>query len=100
MVHILWASLVAQLVNKSTYNEGGLDSISGLGRSPGEGYSSPRQYSCLENSMNRGAWRAMVHGMAKSQTKLGNTFFHFYTFFVVRAINTQHLTLPPQFTKC
>ena len=73
MVHILWASLVAQLVNKSTYNEGGLDSISGLGRSPGEGNSSPRQYSCLENSMNRGAWQATVHGVTQSQMQLRAT---------------------------
>ena len=39
-----------------------------LGRFPGEGNGNPLQYSCLENSMNRGAWRATVHGVAKSQT--------------------------------
>ena len=43
------------------------DSISGLGRSPGEGNGSPLQYSCLENSMDKGAWQAIVHGIAKSQ---------------------------------
>ena len=37
-----------------------------LGRSPGEGNSNPLQYSCLENAMDRGAWRAAVHGGAKS----------------------------------
>ena len=39
--------------------------ISGLGRSPGERNSYPLQYSCLENIMDRGAWRATVHGVAK-----------------------------------
>ena len=42
------------------------------GRSPGEGNGNPVQYSCLENSMNRGAWQAIVHGVAKSQTRLSN----------------------------
>ena len=40
-------------------------SIPGLGRSPGEGNGNPPQYSCLENIMNRGAWRATVHGVNK-----------------------------------
>ena len=38
----------------------------GLGRSPGEGHGNPLQYSCLENPMDRGAWLAMVHRVAKS----------------------------------
>ena len=42
-----------------------MGSIPGLGRSPGEGNGKPLQYSCLENSMGRGAWRATVHGVAK-----------------------------------
>ena len=42
--------------------------IPGLGRSPGIGNGNSLQYSCLENSMDRGAWRAIVHGAAKSQT--------------------------------
>ena len=45
-------------------------SYSGLGRSSGVGNGNPLQYSCLENSMDRGAWQATVHGMAKSQTWL------------------------------
>ena len=40
--------------------------IPGLGRSPAEGNSYPLQYSCLGNSMNRGAWKATVHGVTKS----------------------------------
>ena len=42
--------------------------ILGSGRSPGEGNSNPLQYSCLGNSMDRRAWPATVHGIAKSQT--------------------------------
>ena len=42
--------------------------IPGLGRSPGGGHGNPLQYSCLENSMDRGAWRALAHRLAKSQT--------------------------------
>ena len=44
--------------------------IPGLGRSPGEGNGNPFQYSCLENPMDRGAWRATVHGVAKSWARL------------------------------
>ena len=44
--------------------------IPGLGRSPGEGHGNPLQHSCLENPMDRGAWWAVVHGMAKSRTRL------------------------------
>jgi len=44
------------------------DLIPGLVRSPGEGNGYPLQYSCLENSMDRGAWGATVHGVAKSWT--------------------------------
>ena len=43
-------------------------SIPGSERSPGEGNGNPLQYSCLENSMDRGAWQAAVRGVAKSQT--------------------------------
>ena len=42
--------------------------IPGLGRSPGKGNGNPFQYPCLENSMDRRAWQATVHGVAKSQT--------------------------------
>ena len=45
-------------------------SIPGSGRSPGGENGNPFQYSCLENPMDRGAWRTIVHGVAKSQTQL------------------------------
>ena len=45
-------------------------SIPGLGRSPGGGHGNPLNYSCLENPMDRGAWQAAVHGVAKSRTRL------------------------------
>ena len=51
---------------ESACNAGDLDSIPGLGRSPGGGNSCPLQYSCLENSIDRGAWQATVHGIAKT----------------------------------
>ena len=47
-----------------------LSLISGPERYPGVGNGNPLQYSCLENSMDRGAWQATVHGVAKSQTPL------------------------------
>ena len=47
-------------------NVGALGFIPGLGRYSGEGNGNPLQYSCLENSMDRGAWRATVHGVAEN----------------------------------
>ena len=54
----------------SAGNAGDVGSIPGLGRSPGVGNGTPLQDSCLENPMDRGAWEAAVHGVAKSQTWL------------------------------
>ena len=68
----------ASLVAESICNMGDLGLIPGLGRSPGEGNSYPLQYSGLENSVVRGAWRATVRGVAKSQTQLSD--FHFHLF--------------------
>ena len=56
----------------SAYNAGDPGSIPGSGRSPGEGNGSPLQYSCLENPMDRGAWWATIHGVAKSRTRLSD----------------------------
>ena len=55
---------------ESACNVGELGLIPGLGRPPGEGTGNPLQYSCLEKFMDRGAWRATVHGVAKSRTRL------------------------------
>ena len=55
-----------------TCNAGDLGSITRLGRSPGGGDGNPLQYSCLDNPMDRGAWRTTVHGVAKSRTGLSN----------------------------
>ena len=60
----IWASPVTQTETAS--RAGDLDSIPGSGRSPGEGNSNLLQYSCLENSMDRDAWWATLHGVAKS----------------------------------
>ena len=51
---------------------GGVGSIPGLGRSLGRGNDNPLQYSCLENPMDRGAWQATVHRVAKSRTQLSD----------------------------
>ena len=53
-------------------NAGDASSIPGLGRSLGEGNGNPLQYSCLENPMDRGAWWATVHRVAKSWTQLSD----------------------------
>ena len=53
-----------------TCNGKDLGLIPGLGRAPGEGNGYPFQYSYLENPMDRGAWRAVVHGVAKSRIQL------------------------------
>ena len=57
---------------ESACNAGDQSSIPGLGRSPGEENGNLLQCSCLENSMDRRAWWATVHGVTKSRTKLSN----------------------------
>ena len=56
----------------SACNVGDPGLIPGLGRAPGEGNGNPLQYSCLENPMDRGAWWATVHGVAKIRTQLSD----------------------------
>ena len=56
--------------NPSAKEAGDMGLIPGLGRSPGGGNGNPLQYSCLENSMDRDAWQATVHGVPQSQTQL------------------------------
>ena len=57
---------------EATYDAGDQGSIPTLGSYPGEGNGYPLQYSCLENSMDRGGWWATVHGEAKSRTQLSD----------------------------
>ena len=64
----LWASQVVLVVKNLLANAGDLRNtglIPGLGRYPGEGHGNPFLYSCLENPMDRGAWLAIVHRVAK-----------------------------------
>ena len=62
----------------SAYNAGDPGSISGSGRSPGEGNGNLLQYYCLENPMDGGFWEATVHGVTKSRTRLSDfTSLHF-----------------------
>ena len=66
---------------ESACNAGDPCLIPGMGRSPGERNGNPLQYSCLENSMDRGVWLATVHGVAKSWTWLSNyAYFYIYIY--------------------
>ena len=111
------ASQVALVVKKPPANVGDerdMGSIPGSGRSPGGGHGDPLQYSCLENPVDRGAWWATVHGVAKSQTwlkhvcqhiifkKYINIFlhknrFHYYT---KKATILELCTIPQVSEKC
>ena len=64
MISVLYNQLVLVVKNLPA-NAGDADSISGSGRSPGEGNGNPLQYFCLENPMDRGAWWGTVHGVTK-----------------------------------
>ena len=83
---------------ESTCKVEDLGLIPGLGRSPRERNGYPLQYSGLENSMNRRAWQATVHGVAKSQTQRSNFHFHFSSCSGVcpehRGTLTQEMQLP------
>ena len=72
MVHGKLGFLGGSAGKESTCNAGDPSSVPGSGSSAGEGIGYPLQYSCLENPMDRGAWQAGVHGVAKSQTRLSN----------------------------
>ena len=68
----IWASQVASVVKNLTANAGDMGSIAGSGRSSQVGSGKPLQYSCLENSMDIGAWWATAYRVTKSQTQLSN----------------------------
>ena len=65
-----WASLEAQTVKNLPASAGDPALIPGSGRCPGEGNGNPLQCSCLESPMDRGTWRATVHGVSQSWTQL------------------------------
>ena len=65
-VGVSQVALMIKNMSANTEDIRDLGSIPGSGKSPGRGHSNPHQYSCLENPMDRGAWRATVHGVAKS----------------------------------
>ena len=72
---------MALMVKKQPTSAGDIreeDSTPGLGRSPGGGHGNPLQYSCLGNPMDRGAWRATAHSVAKTQTRLKRLSTHAY----------------------
>ena len=82
IIIIIRASQVALVVKSLLANAGDVRDTSlipGLGRLPGEGHGKPLQYSCLENSMDRGAWQATVPGVAKSQTWLTSRARNYYS---------------------
>ena len=81
----------------SVYNAGDPGSIPGSGRSTGEGNGNPLQYYCLENPMDRGAWWATVHGVAKSRTQLSDVPSPFtFTFTLnTKTLNVKNLTESP-----
>ena len=67
----------------SAGDTGDVGSIPGSGRSPRAGNGNPLTYSCLENSVNRAAWRATVHGVAKSLTRLSRQASSFFNYFKI-----------------
>ena len=73
MVEVVWqVGLPMSLSGEESCNAGDAGLIHGLGRAPGEGNGKPLQYSCSENHMDRGAWWATVHGVAKNRSQLSN----------------------------
>ena len=79
----MWASQVVLVVKNPPANAGNardMSLITGSGRSPGEGNGNTLQYSCLEDSMDRGAWWAIVHGLTKSQTWLSDYSWKLHNF--------------------
>ena len=81
---LYWTSRGGSDSKESACNSGAPSSIPGSGRSPGEGNGYQLQYSCLENSMNRGAWQVTVHGIPKSWTWQQLTSFSFFLSFFLR----------------
>ena len=92
-IRYYYGTYLAQKVKEYACNVGDLNSIHGLGRSPGKENGYPLQYSCLENSMNRTDCWATVHGVTKSWTQLSDEHTHIHKSFrmaqVWNAANTK-----------
>ena len=71
----------------------------GSGNSPGDENGNPLQYSCLENSVDRGAWQAIVHGVSESQTQLC-TYKSFNHFTCINSLNLQNKTMKLMLLSC
>ena len=69
---------------ESSCNAGNAGSVPGSGRTPGGGNGNPLPYSCLDNPMGSGVWRAIVHDLTKSQTQMSMHIQSFYTHNFVR----------------
>ena len=89
-----WGVPCGSAGKESACNVGVLGSISGVGRSPGEGNGNPLQYSCLGNPMDGGAWWAAVHGVARSRTRLSSFTFTFH-FHALEKATAPTPVLPP-----
>ena len=89
-LHVSRASQVALVVKDPPANAGDrrdTGSFLGWGRSPGGGQGNPLQHSCLENPMDRGAWQATVHRVAKSQTQFSiHACTHMLFFFALNSL--------------
>ena len=107
-ISILYGASLVALVVKNPPAKGGdirvTTSTPGSGRSPGGGHGNPLQYSCLENPMDRGAWRATVHRFAKSWTRLKQLSTHMHILYVdmysllLRPLLVGHLCFDQTFT--
>ena len=77
---------MAQMEKKITCNAGHLALIPRSGRSPGGWHGNPLQYSCLENSMNRGAWQATVHGGCRESEMTERLILSLFLFSVTKVV--------------
>ena len=95
-----FTGLSGSMVKNPPSSAGDAGLIPWLGRSPGEGNGNPLQYSCLVNPRNRGAWKAIVHGVAEESDMtewLNNNICHLYLIFgivVVKSLNHVRLLWP------
>ena len=97
MYHLLGGFPGGSVVKNPPANAGdpkGTSSIPGSGRSLGIGNGTSSQYSCLENSMDRGAWWALVHGVMKSWTRLSDFTFTFHFHALEKEMATTAVFLP------